>query len=232
MATSVAVVMAWNDPSDADRQVAFRYVAGLYSRMALGPITVGSCEPFARARALNGLIGNLPADTIIVQSDPDSFLPREATYREAIRLADSSPGLVVPFSRYRYLNQATTGKVLGWEWNNSSDGAIRRFDCDEDGDGGVGNVTVFSKETWVLAGGYDERFPLWGGDDGAFAVACNAMAGPTKRLPGSMIHLWHPRLPESDPSHPDYPTQFEIVAAYRDADLIGPAAVRHLVESR
>ena len=229
--SDVAVVMAWNDPGAGARRDACKYVSALYRRMALGQLWFGTAEPFTKARALNAVIAQLPPGTIIVQSDPDSFLPREASYREAIRLADAQPGLVVPFERYRYLTEHATEHVIAWPYQMDAH-ELAVLAVDEEGYGGVGNVTVFSKETWAQAGGYDERFPMWGGDDAAFRYACDALVAPTRRLPGDAVHLFHPRLPISIPGGPGYVEQFAIVAEYRDAAEEGPEAVRALVENR
>ena len=192
---------------------------------------VDSGDPFTKARALNRAIAGLPPKTIIVQSDPDSFLAEPSHYRAAIRQAGMAPGLVVPHSRYLYLNADATCATL-------ADGRLVRLateierDVDEIGPLGVGNVTVYSKETWEQAGGYDERFPMWGGDDAAFAIACGALVAEQRRLTGDVIHLYHERLPESSPGNRGYIAQLEILAAYRDADAVGAKAVRELVANR
>ncbi len=224
---SVAVVIAYRDLGDPHRQAAFEYVRGVYERMALGLIIVADSEPFTRARAINAGVRGCDAE-IIVQSDPDSFLPHERTYREAIRLAAAMPGLVAPHTRYLYLDERSSDEVLDGLFT----GDYGELVCDEFGGPGYGNVTVFSRETWRLAGGFDERFPMWAGDDAAFAFACDAFVRPTRRLPGDVIHLHHPRLPASIPGTKGYLEQFEILAEYRDANERGREYVRELVENR
>jgi hypothetical protein len=74
---------------------------------------------------------------------------------------------------------------------------------------------------------------LWGGDDAAFAFACEAFTGnPLRKVAGPALHSWHPRLPESIPGNPGYDEQFRLVVEYRDAAGRGPDAVRALVEAR
>lgn len=68
--------------------------------------------------------------------------------------------------------------------------------------------------------------------DAAFRYACEAMVGPTRRVAGDMVHLWHPRLPQSVPGGPGYAEQFALLAQYRDATAAGPEVVAELVRSR
>lgn len=238
-AGEVAVVIPWRDLTGCpSRRAAMRYVDFFYFALVrdglLGNARViwADCPgEFTKPRALNRAIEVLPAGTVIVQSDPDSVLALSASYGEAVALARAEPGLVVPHDRALYLNERSTRNVLqgapprpgGW---------LPEIDCDEPPVRGVGNVTVFTRETWDGAGGYDERFPVWGGDDAAFAYACEAFHGPTRRLDGDMIHLHHPRQPMSNPEHPDYVKQFVYVAEYRDAAAAGPEAVREYVAAR
>lgn len=223
----VTVVIAYRDMGCRHRRAAFEFVLDRYTMQGFDVIVDSGTDDatFTKSRSLNAAIRRSP-DGIIVHSDPDSFVP-EATLRDAIALA-ADDGLVVPFSRYLYLTEAATSAVLNGHT------AVTEADCEDCGANGVGNVTVFSRSTWELCGGFDERFGLWGGDDVAFATAAAAFTQPTRRLEGDAIHLYHPRLPQSipGPRNRPYLDQFAFVAEYRDAAEIGPEAVRLLVESR
>lgn len=214
---SVEVVIAYHDYGCPHRAASFEFVHAYYTELGF-PVTVESGEPFTRARAINTAVRRSTTD-IIIQSDPDSFVARESLY-EAVNLAES-PGLVIPHDRYLYLTQQATEAFLA--------GRTDVTDCDMVGRG-VGNVTVFSRQTWWQAGGFDERFGMWGGDDAAFGYATEAFCGPIRRLPGDMVHLWHPRLPESVPGSIGFVEQFTLVAEYRDAAAAG--TVREYVETR
>jgi hypothetical protein len=225
---SVAVVIPWRNLNGCEhRQRAFECVMDFYDDLDY-PVIVADCpDPFTKPRALNAAISALPPWTVIVQSDPDSYLARVVDYRRAIEAAIAEPGLVIPHDRYLYLTPEVTEEVLrGDRYDVGPD------DCEESGGGGRGNVTVFSKETWGQAGRYDERFPVWGGDDVAFSLACEALVGPTRRLPGDLIHLWHPRQPGSIVGSSGYLDQFSLLAQYRDAAAVSRSAVRRLVRSR
>lgn len=231
MGTKVAVVIAYRDMGDAARRASFEYVSRFYALCGYRVFTNGGASDalFTRARAINGAIRDCAAD-VIIQSDPDSLV-QPWQLHEAVEMAVDGPGLVVPFSRYLYTTEETTAKILDGRLD-LDDSAEGRWACEEIGEGGVGNVTVFTRATWAAAGGFDERFPMWGGDDAAFAYACEALVAPMRRVQGDMVHLWHPRLPQSVPGDPGYVEQFALLREYRDANAVGAGAVRELVTNR
>lgn len=226
------IVIAYRDLGVVARRRAFAQVVAWYGQLGW-PIIIEpgpEGEPFSRAQAINWAVRRSETD-VLLQVDPDSLVSLDAA-RLAVGMAQVS-GLVVAFDSHWYLTDwATRGALL--------DLAERTFQpeswadpeyVDEHGTTGVGNVVAFSRLTWQAAGGFDERFGTWGGDDGAFerstAIVCGA---PTRRVPGPMVHLWHPRLPESRPGHPEYERQFELAARYRDARTVGD--IRRIVMDR
>jgi len=222
------VVIAHQDRGCPHRARAFRYVHSWYVKQGFRVVHWGGGgRDFTRARAINAAIRSHTVAPIVVQSDPDSLVPL-TRLQQAIEAARRSEGLVVPHNRYLYTSREAVARIYdGKPWQH-----VQVEDCDTVGPDGLGNVVVFSRATWRKAGCFDERFGLWGGDDAAFAYATTAFCGPVRRLSGDMVHLWHPRLPQSDPSHPAYVEQFAILATYRDAAAVGPAAVRRLVWDR
>src|SRR5580704_8264928 len=221
----------------------FRDVTGSHERVAsLGFVTAwygrhfpawrllppDDGEPeFHRVKAINRAIDAQPEDAVIVWADPASFLRWPGQLRRAVRLAEE-PGVVLPHQRVMYLNPDASRRVLDhWSFEFTDE------ECDEVVPSSFGNLLVFSRATWLAAGGLDERFPpLYGGDDAAFGYACDALVAPVRRLEGDAIHLWHPRLAASVPGTREYGEQFAILAEYRDASERGSAAVRELVASR
>lgn len=222
---AMEIVVPWVDRGCEHRRRAFEFVKKWWDTY---PVVVSSPDPFAWGVALNDAIEEMPDDAIVVHSDPDSFVPH-ARLVEAVQLAAASDGLVIPFDRYGYLTAAGAGDFYRTGCITRTAYAPSPFEFE--GQGGSGNVTVYSRRTWEQAGGYDPRFGTWGGADGAFAFCCDALVAPTRRLEGLMVHLWHPRLPESKPGGPGYAEQFAMVAEYRDA--AGDAdALRALIEAR
>jgi hypothetical protein len=228
MTTDVAVVMAWRDLGCLHRRAAYAYTHDWWSQFGWPIVVEGEVEPFTRARALNAAVARA-ADLapVIVQADPDSVLAEPNRVDEAVELTRYG-GLVVAHDRYLYLTEQATTAV----YNGRRLETLRPADCESHGRGGVGNVTVFTVATWWAAGGYDERFGLRAGDDAAFAYAVEAFCEPTRRTPGDMIHMFHPRLAEFEPGGERYSEQFALLAAYRDASTVGRHAVRRLVHTR
>lgn len=220
-----AVVMAYVDLGCPHRRAAYEYVRAWYETFGL-PVVVDA-HPRGRAAGGNAAIGRTDAE-VIIQSDPDSLVPQSRLV-EAIARAAVADGVVLPHDRYLYLREDATARVFDL---GADPMAMTPADCETFGNYGAGNVVVFSRRTWELAGGFDERFGLWGGDDSAFARAAAAFTRPTRRVFGDMVHLWHPRQEASIPGNPGYAEQFAIVAEYRDAALVGPQAVRALVAAR
>lgn len=221
--THVAVVFAHKEDADPYRQASYDLVVPWFSQF--GWEIIVSRGGGGKAAAVNAGVRETQAE-VIVQADPDSLLEPDRL-RTAVDFAAAGDGLVVPHDRYMYLTQAATGQVLAgrMHWQHA-----RAADCEFSGVMGVGNVVVFNRRTWQTVGGFDERVRT--GDDAAFAYACWAWFGDTRRLTGDVVHLWHPRPKSSIPGTPEYETDFKDLAAYRDAAAQGPAAVRTLVMTR
>ena len=227
-----AIVFAFRDMGVPERAAAFALVAKHFAMLGW-PIVVEGLQglEFGRATAINHgvqrAIHEHRAD-VILQVDPDSLI----TYHQAkaaMNRAKFRDGLVVAFERYLYTDQDTGRAILDGvrDWRS-----VGPDDCDSHGIGGVGNAVAFSVRTWDRADRFDERFGVWGGDDGAFDYACRAMVGPTLRVPGDMVHLWHPRLPQSEPGTPGYQEQWAILSEYIQASQVGPAAVADVIARR
>lgn len=223
-----AVVIPWVDSGCPWRRRNLGFVTRYWRQLNIEMLVIGS-KPFSRAAAINAGVKSVNAN-IILQSDPDSFVSRAAA-RQALADAALAPGLVVPHTRYRYLTEAATDAVVDDDPRDVSWEAAALYPVEFEGEHGVGNVVCFSRETWKLAGGYDERYGTWGSDDGAFAIATGTLVAEQRRLTGDVIHLWHPRLPESDPAHPEYQRALALFREYerRSGD---PAAMRAFVDSR
>ncbi len=228
MATDVQVVLAYRNLGCPHRLASFKYVHRYYRGLGFEVVVEHGTDDdtFTRASGINAGVRKATA-RVIVQSDPDSLAP-PANLEEAIALAREADGVVAPFDRHLYLNLAATRQVLDGRHLDT----LGPGDCEYHGSGGVGNALVFSRRTWETCGGFDERFGLWGGDDSAFVHAADAYTQPLRRVPGDVVHLWHPRLPASNPETIEYVDQFVLVAEYRDAAELGPEAVRDYVESR
>lgn len=225
----VAVVIAYRDMGVKERAASFAFVHDWYSQLGWPILVEAGVDDatFGRAAAINAAVARSGAN-IIVQTDPDNVVPL-SRIREAVDMARLAAGLVLPYDRYVRLNPTATAAIIGGAYPFGFDDPTY---WEDHGYHATGGTTVFSLATWIAVRGLDERFGLWGGDDAAFSYSCGAMVGPTRRIPGDMVHLWHPVLPQSLVGSPGYVAQFAILAEYRDAAAIGSDAVRALVENR
>lgn len=230
-----SICTAYKDLGDPARRAAFEWTSRYWATVfPQAEHVVAAPEPFTRARGLNAAVQAAQCD-LIVQADPDSVV-EAYQLTEALMMAQDADGLVVPFDRYLYLTAEATARLQeGPSPIADRQGrylpAMGPDDAEEHGSGSAGPVTVYRRTTWEEVGGYDERFPLWGGDDSVFAYCTDAYFGPLRRVPGDLLHCWHPRLPASVPGGPGYAAQFDLLAQYRDAAAVGPEAVRALLES-
>ncbi len=226
--TTFSIVCAWKDMGDPHRRAAFGFTRRYWTHHFPDiELVVGCPEPFGRAAGLNEAIRNATGD-VILQADPDTIVPASQA-NLAVAQAGIADGLVVAYDEYLYLNEEGTRRLheatLGWLPIFTAD------ECQFSGKGGAGPVTAFSRKTWEIVGGYDERFGLWGGDDGAFAVAADAFTGNELRtVEGPALHSYHPRLTQSVPGQEGYVEQFALLAEYVAAGVKGPEFVRALIE--
>jgi hypothetical protein len=115
--------------------------------------------------------------SVVVLCDADSVPADRAAVDTAIA-ASADGRLHLPFSLQRYLNQAETEALYRGELIST------------DGSHGNGACWVLTPDAYWSAGGSDERFSGWGGDDDGFIAAAKTLTG-MQRHPGTMWSLWH-----------------------------------------
>lgn len=141
-------------------------------------------EQFNRHAAYNRAAAQIDAD-VFVYTEADMLIPFEQI-AEAVDLAAKEPGLVVPFTQYRYLSELDSMLVRkGAEphW----------FEPESTVDNGrsIGAVNVVSRETLDLVGGYTERTEGNWYDDRIMHHAFDVCAGLTRWVDGPAHHLYH-----------------------------------------
>lgn len=70
---------------------------------------------------------------------------------------------------------------------------------------------------FASVGGYDERWAWWGADDAAFGLSMETLVGPHVRVPGSILHLWHPTPLAHNYGHERHPEQYALGERYKAA---------------
>lgn len=197
MSTVTRVVIPWRDAGCPHRRAHFWRLLRWYEDAGLR-VTVGTGDrraPFSRSAARNDGVATAKlsgADAVVIV-DADNLIDPSGI-RAAGALAVESGRMVKPFTRFGYLDQATTD---AWY----ADGARGMIDHNTAGWEGAGLAHEFTGGAWALSieafdrvGGFDTGFVGWGAEDDAFTIACTKTLGPplTRAVPGVDLHLWHP----------------------------------------
>ena len=161
---------------------------------------------FNRHRAYNRAVSGNPDVDVFVFTEADMLIHPDQIH-ESLRVAQEHPGLVVPFTQYRYLSDSTTGIIrdayndfaeadlVDW-WSRTPDNAFSVFQFDpeavmDNGDS-IGAINVVSRETLDLTGGFTEATSGNWYDDNIIEEGFKALTGHSTRwVTGSAVHLYH-----------------------------------------
>jgi len=123
---------------------------------------------------------------VLVYSEADMLLPIEQIL-EGVALAETAPGLVVPFARFMEMTESDSTLVRSRQLH-PKDAQSRqvRGDCKS-----IGAVNIVSRETLATIGQFDPLFEGHAYDDDATELAFRICAGPTRFVPGEAWHQWH-----------------------------------------
>ncbi len=161
---------------------------------------------FNRHRAYNRATAQYPEADVYVFTEADMLIhPNQIM--TAVRLSARKPGLVVPFTQYRYLSDRTTAclrdlyhdedtQVLGTYWAQPPHSAQSIFTLETEStmDNGrsIGAVNVVSRNTLDLTGGFTELTEgNWHDDriiEEGFRFLCKQK---TQYVDGPAVHLYH-----------------------------------------
>jgi hypothetical protein len=140
---------------------------------------------FNRARAINRGVAATSGD-VLVFNDADTLV-HPVQLERAVQLASEAPGIVYAYTRYCRLSQFRT-EVLNGDYPTMLRQTAFVWELDNAGSQGC---IALSRAFFEEAGGLDEEFEGWGFEDLAFAAVCAKLADG-RRVPGNLIHLWHP----------------------------------------
>lgn len=127
-----------------------------------------------------------PDVDVVVFTESDMLID----YRQIIAAIDAArerPGLVVPFTQYRYL---TPSESTGVRAGDLMPGQCHPESVMDNG-ASIGAVNVVSRATLDLIGQWDEGFEGNWYDDDAMKIAFERCAGPTRWISGPAHHLYH-----------------------------------------
>lgn len=174
---SVVIAIPWR--ATPDRQRAFDFVVDWYRNHLPYPIVTADSGPgaFSRARARNQCVRKAEGADVVVINDADT-VPNLAAVKEAIHAAPD--GLLhFGLDRMAYLDQEQSEAVYRGDWPDIA------------GEPHDSSVVVIRPASYWEAGGQDERFTGYGGEDNAFTAACTALLGEPVWHAGTALSLWH-----------------------------------------
>lgn len=140
---------------------------------------------FNRSTAYNRAVARTNAD-VLVFAESDMVLPPSQIHA-GITAAMESPGLVVPFTQYRYLSPRDSERVR----NHETDPMWCTPSSVMDNGTSIGAINIVSRKTLELVGRWDECFEGSWYDDRAMCRAFEICCGPTRYITGPAYHLFH-----------------------------------------
>lgn len=160
---------------------------------------------FNRHRAYNRAVERFPETQTFVFAEADMLIhPNQIV--KAVVMAQREPGLVVPFTQYRYLSDGkteilrdlyhdqTNTFLVDW-WSQPVDGDRSIFTTEPEStmDGGrsIGAVNVVSRATLDITGGFTEATRGNWYDDNITEEGFAFLAGPTRWVEGPAVHMYH-----------------------------------------
>lgn len=141
---------------------------------------------FNRSAAYNRGVAQFPNATMFVFAESDMLIEDDQV-DEAIRKAHAAPGLVVPFTQYRYLTPDDSQRVRDY--------GVYPEECRPESimEGGrsIGAINVVSRASLERIGQWDEAFEGNWYDDNAMIRAFEVCCGHTRWVKGPAHHLYH-----------------------------------------
>lgn len=182
--------------TDLWRARALNIVREMYKAELPWSVRVEALQP--REYAMSGALAQcrnraarLSDADLVVFNDADSLCQPENIHR-AVELAAEAPGLVFAWDTYYRLSQKTTSNVGRWQDAFEQPVAWGMYESLSAG------CMAISRRCFQEVGGFD---PSWATacEDYDFADRCSRL-WPNRRVPGELIHLWHPR-PAMEPEN-------------------------------
>ncbi|MER6085445.1 galactosyltransferase-related protein [Streptomyces sp. NPDC001833] len=142
--------------------------------------------PFNRALAMNRGAQQAADGSILCLLDGDILPDEEFILRNAARVSQDPSHLHLPYSDMFCLLPADSATMAsdGYRPGREHNGYLITHP--------VGGCVWITRESFVSAGGFDENFKGWGGEDRDFADRADKVA-PIRRHPELLTHLFHER---------------------------------------
>lgn len=189
--------------------------------------------PFCKTAAVNDAFSKTTGDIVVIL-DADCYIDPEVILSCAakIRAARNAGHKLwfIPYRRFYRLTEAASNLVLDSDPANpyrfpdpppKDDLVTTRGTSSAHWYGAL--IQVMPREAFVAAGGMDERFHGWGGEDVAFMRAVDTLYCRHKTSDNDVLHLWHPTIKGYDDDTRMWPGQerpdgnWPLAEKYRDA---------------
>lgn len=161
---------------------------------------------FNRHRAYNRAVERFPETDVFVFTEADMLIHPDQI-RAAADEAMQDPGLVVPFTQYRYLSDGLTASIREWYhdqpladtaswWSLRPDSPSSVFqmmaESVMDNGKSIGAVNVVSRRTLEMTGGFTEATSGNWYDDNIIEKGFAYLTGnKTRWVTGPAVHLYH-----------------------------------------
>lgn len=183
------------------------------------PDVTGDPAVFNHPQAINRAAEYATGDVFVIL-DADTTWPSRTWLRNAVDNA-SQPGTWSLAAEYVKVDEHATHRML-------LDDPARSYlelPTNEWVGASWSGVVVCSREAFEHVGGSDERHLGWGWDDICFGITLDTLWGPHARIPGFVLHLYHPQPVEHSWGQPYTATQRALTRRY-EAAAGDPDAVR------
>ena len=206
----VQVIIPWRDRGiDPRRSANLDVVLGWWWAHRANPYIASDggngADQFNRHRAYNAAVERFPETDVFIFSEADMLVPIPQI-EKAVQQALAGPGLVVPFTQYRYLSDETTGRLRDyyhdskqsdlaawWGLSSYNESSMFGMDAESTMDNGrsIGAINVVSRETLERTGGFTEETEGNWYDDNITEEGFAFLTNPTRWVEGPAVHMYH-----------------------------------------
>ncbi|MGY4690677.1 glycosyltransferase family 2 protein [Salibacterium sp. K-3] len=200
MSASLSIILPFQT-DNGPRERVFQWVRSFYQhQIKHADVCIGESQgsPFCKAAAVNDGADKAGGDVLAI-IDSDIICP-PAVLQKAVRLLTQHPW-VIPYTEVRNLTRPQTDALLKRPSSRPFPVQMRGGSVQDGKQLPYGGINVLLRSCFFQAGGFDERFIGWGGEDDAFACAVDTLCGPHERIPGAVFHLHHPSSKGGRPLH-------------------------------
>lgn len=210
MSTAVIIPFRLREGADPRRQANLDIVQAWWYAHGFDPQIVsdgleGDAQ-FNRHRAYNRAVSRNPEAEVFIFTEADMLI-HPSQIRDAVYDAGRRPGLVVPFTQYRYLSDETTAMLrdgyhdkteekMAAYWARAATDPFSLFglvpESTMDGGRSIGPVNVMSRRTLDITGGFTEATSGNWYDDNITEEGFAFLTGqPTHFIEGPAVHMYH-----------------------------------------